>query len=120
MFLFGSSNNILNFRPWLGRIVFVHQTSPDNRTNIDTINILLSDEISGKWIGKGETDIREHLFVLKEKTKLKKGTHLLVFEIAMRYGNIPELKSISNISEIGFSIKKLWVLLLKLLEFQIT
>ena len=88
-------------------LLFVHQTSPDNRTNIDTINILLSDKISGKWIGKGETDIREHLFVLKDKTKLKKGTHLLVFEIAMRYGDIIELKSISNISEIGFSVKKL-------------
>ena len=72
----------------------------------DTFEIQLSDK-QGKWLGTGVSDVREVKYMLESGRKfLRKGSHQLRVEQAMRYGFENKIESLENLLEVGLVISK--------------
>ena len=88
-------------------LLFVKQTNSENTILSDTVNILLADKKSGKWLGEGVTDVREFSYILDSSELYQTGPQSIEFELAMRYGGSPKLDGLLNVLGIGFSLSKL-------------
>jgi gliding motility-associated lipoprotein GldH len=74
--------------------LFINSTFPDGTQARDTVECILADP-SGKWVGKGISNIRDNQVLLRRGLRFKqKGTYIFEFEQAMRE---PELKGIMDI-----------------------
>jgi len=74
--------------------LFINSTFPDGTQARDTVECILADP-SGKWTGKGISDIRDNQVLLRRGLKFsQKGKYIFEFEQAMRE---PELKGIMDI-----------------------
>jgi gliding motility-associated lipoprotein GldH len=72
----------------------------------DTIEIMLADK-SGKWYGRGISNIRELNYTLQTSKMFdKKGKYYITFEQAMRYGAGEKIQHLENITDIGLIISK--------------
>ena len=83
-------------------ILFAHHYFENKKLSTDTFNIELASN-SGRWYGKGKSDIRE--FVAENYTAPKtysKGTYNVELELAMRNSNNLEIKELEGI--IGISL----------------
>jgi gliding motility-associated lipoprotein GldH len=74
--------------------LFINTTFPDGKNARDTVECILADR-SGKWLGKGITDMRDNQVLLRRGLKFPQaGTYVFEIEQAMRE---PELEGISDI-----------------------
>lgn len=74
--------------------LFINTTFPDGREARDTVECILADP-SGKWLGKGISDIRDNQLLLRRGLRFPQvGTYVFEFEQAMRE---PELDGIKDI-----------------------
>lgn len=86
--------------PYSNIWLFIHQTSPDGRTQTDTLECILADE-SGKWLGDGMGDIWDNEILWRKNYKFpQSGTYTYSIEHAMRADILP------GIMDIGLSIKE--------------
>jgi len=80
--------------------LFINTTYPDGTHARDTVECILADP-SGKWLGKGISNIRDYQVLLRRGLRFPmQGTYTFEFEQAMRE---PEL---SGIMDIGLRIVK--------------
>ena len=92
--------------PFQNLFVFTHSTTPDGQTTTDTLECVLAD-ITGKWKGKGMGDILD--FTQKHKNSIvfkTKGNYKIEIEQAIRYGDLPSIKSLKEIMSVGIYIKE--------------
>jgi gliding motility-associated lipoprotein GldH len=74
--------------------LFIHSTFPDGTEARDTVECILADP-SGKWMGKGISNIRDNQILLRRGLRFpQKGTYVFEFEQAMRD---PELYGVMDI-----------------------
>jgi gliding motility-associated lipoprotein GldH len=74
--------------------LFINSTFPDGTQARDTVECILADP-SGRWMGKGISNIKDNQVLLRRGLKFKqKGIYIFEFEQAMRE---PELKGIMDI-----------------------
>ena len=74
--------------------LFINSTFPDGTQARDTVECILADP-SGKWMGKGISNIRDNQVLLRRGLRFtQKGKYIFEFEQAMRE---PELKGIMDI-----------------------
>ena len=74
--------------------LFINTTFPDGREARDTVECILADP-SGKWLGKGISDIRDNQVLLRRGLRFPQvGTYIFEFEQAMRE---PELEGIKDV-----------------------
>jgi gliding motility-associated lipoprotein GldH len=74
--------------------LFINTTFPDGSEARDTVECILADP-SGKWLGKGISDIRDNQVLLRRGLRFpQKGTYIFEFEQAMRE---PELEGVMDI-----------------------
>jgi gliding motility-associated lipoprotein GldH len=74
--------------------LFINSTFPDGTQARDTVECILA-ESSGKWLGKGTSNIRDNQVLLRRGLRFpQKGNYIFEFEQAMRE---PELKGIMDI-----------------------
>ena len=80
--------------------LFIHTTYPDGKEARDTVECILADP-SGKWLGKGITNIRDYQVLLRRGLRFPQmGTYIFEIEQAMRE---PEL---TGVMDIGLRIVK--------------
>jgi gliding motility-associated lipoprotein GldH len=80
--------------------LFIHTTYPNGTEANDTVECILADP-SGKWLGKGITNIRDYQVLLRRGLRFPQmGTYIFEIEQAMRE---PEL---TGIMDIGLRIVK--------------
>jgi gliding motility-associated lipoprotein GldH len=80
--------------------LFINTTYPDGNEARDTVECVLADP-SGKWLGKGITNIRDYQVLLRRGLRFpQNGTYIFEFEQAMRE---PEL---TGLMDIGLRIVK--------------
>lgn len=82
-------------------------TFPDETKIIDTLQYEMA-AASGKFLGKGFTDIKESKLYYKEnKIFPKKGNYTFQIRQAMRKnGEVTPIQSLSGVQDIGLSIEK--------------
>jgi gliding motility-associated lipoprotein GldH len=74
--------------------LFINTTFPDGTSARDTVECILADP-SGKWVGKGISNIRDNQVLLRRGLRFpQKGKYIFEFEQAMRE---PELEGVINI-----------------------
>ena len=74
--------------------LFINTTFPDGREARDTVECILADP-SGKWLGKGISDIRDNQVLLRRGIRFpQQGIYIFEFEQAMRE---PELEGIMDL-----------------------
>jgi gliding motility-associated lipoprotein GldH len=74
--------------------LFINTTFPDGRQARDTVECILADP-SGKWVGKGISNIRDNQVLLRRGLRFpKKGNYIFEFEQAMRE---PALEGVMDI-----------------------
>lgn len=74
--------------------LFINTTFPDGKEARDTVECILADP-SGKWLGKGISDIRDNQILLRRGIRFPEaGTYIFEFEQAMRE---PELEEIMDV-----------------------
>jgi gliding motility-associated lipoprotein GldH len=74
--------------------LFINSTFPDGTEARDTLECILADP-SGKWLGKGISNIRDNQILLRRGLRFpQKGTYIFEFEQAMRE---PELEGIMDV-----------------------
>ena len=74
--------------------LFIDSTFPDGTQARDTVECILADP-SGKWMGKGISNIRDNQVLLRRGLRFpKKGKYIFEFEQAMRE---PELEGVIDI-----------------------
>lgn len=74
--------------------LFINSTFPNGTQARDTVECILADP-SGKWLGKGISNIRDNQVLLRRGLRFpQKGNYIFEFEQAMRE---PELKGIMDI-----------------------
>ena len=80
--------------------LFIHTTYPDGKEANDTVECILADP-SGKWLGKGITEIRDYQVLLRRGLRFPQmGNYIFELEQAMRE---PEL---TGVKDIGLRIVK--------------
>lgn len=80
--------------------LFINTTFPDGTTARDTVECILADR-SGKWLGKGITNIRDNQVLLRRGLRFpQKGRYIFKLEQAMRE------RELEGIKDIGFRIVK--------------
>jgi len=80
--------------------LFINTTFPDGNEARDTVECILA-EPSGKWVGKGISDIRDNQVLLRRGIRFQQqGTYIFEIEQAMRD---PELE---GIMDVGLRIEK--------------
>lgn len=85
-------------------IFFTHHYYNDVKVSTDTFNIDLAD-FSGKWYGKGKSDIREmngHAYKFNKPYNI--GLHTFELELAMRNNNNIKIDLLNHISDISLFI----------------
>ena len=85
--------------------MFLHHHYKNKKINTDTIEIKLAEINSGKWIGLGKNDIKEHTYFF-EKKKYKKGSHVFELELAMREVDNLQIEELENIRSIIINLKE--------------
>ena len=93
--------------PYQNLILFAHHYFENKKLSTDTFNVELASN-SGKWHGKGKSDIRE--FVAKNYSSPKiytKGSYNVELELAMRESNNLEIKELNGISGISLYLSKI-------------
>jgi gliding motility-associated lipoprotein GldH len=74
--------------------LFINTTYPNGNEARDTVECILADP-SGKWLGKGISNIRDNQVLLRRGLRFpQKGTYIFEFEQAMRE---PELEGVMDI-----------------------
>jgi gliding motility-associated lipoprotein GldH len=74
--------------------LFIHTTYPNGKEARDTVECILA-EPSGKWLGKGITNIRDYQVLLRRGLRFPQtGTYVFELEQAMRE---PELEGVMDI-----------------------
>ena len=74
--------------------LFINTTFPDGTEARDTVECILADP-SGKWLGKGISNIRDNQVLLRRGLRFpQKGTYIFEFEQAMRE---PELEGVMDL-----------------------
>lgn len=74
--------------------LFINTTFPDGTEARDTVECILADP-SGKWMGKGISNIRDNQVLLRRGLRFpQQGNYIFEFEQAMRE---PELKEVMDI-----------------------
>mgnify|MGYP000017583196 CR=1 FL=1 len=92
--------------PFQNLFIFIHSTDPDGQTTIDTLECVLAD-ITGKWNAKGVGDILDFTQIYTDSIVFKtKGNYKIAIEQAMRYGELPSIKSLKAIVSVGACIKR--------------
>ena len=71
----------------------------------DTIEIILANK-SGKWLGRGISDVRELEYVFSKKSVIKKGEYKISVEQAMRYGDLNRIENLEHILDVGLVVSK--------------
>ena len=81
---------------------------PDGQIIIDTLEYNMTD-VTGKFLGKGITDVKENKLFYKENiTFPRKGNYTLKIRQAMRKnGNVDGIEELEGISHVGFRIEKI-------------
>ena len=70
----------------------------------DTVEIILANK-SGKWLGKGVSDVREVEHIIgKERIFAKKGEYELKLEQAMRYDALEKIEDLKEVLDVGLII----------------
>ena len=88
--------------PYQNLILFDHHYFENKKLSTDTLNIELASN-SGKWYGKGKSDIREFVAENYDTPKTySKGIHNVELELAMRNSKNLEIKELEGI--IGVSL----------------
>ncbi len=73
---------------------FINTTFPDGTQARDTVECLLADK-TGKWLGRGITNIRDYQVMLRSGLRFpQKGTYVFEFEQAMREQELAGIKDI--------------------------
>ena len=86
--------------------VFVRQTNPEGQTVVDTVECVLADK-TGKWKGRGVGDILDFTKRYNDSILFEtSGEYKIEIEQAMRYGELPAIKSLEEIISVGVCIKK--------------
>ena len=86
--------------------VFIHSITPDGQRSTDTLECILADN-TGKWNAKGVGDILDFTQIYKDSIVFKtKGKYKIAIEQAMRYGELPSIKSLKEVVSVGVFIKK--------------
>ena len=92
--------------PFQNLFVFIHSITPDGQTSTDTLECILADN-TGKWNAKGVGDILDFTQIYKDSIVFKtKGNYKIAIEQAMRYGELPSIKSLKEIVSVGVCIKE--------------
>ena len=92
--------------PFQNLFVFIHSITPDGQTSTDTLECVLAD-ITGKWNAKRVGDILDFTQIYKDSIVFKtKGNYKIAIEQAMRYGELPSIKSLKEIVSVGVCIKE--------------
>ena len=92
--------------PFQNLFVFIHSITPDGQTSTDTLECILADN-TGKWNAKGVGDILDFTQIYKDSIVFKtKGNYKIAIEQAMRYGELPSIKSLKEIVSVGACIKE--------------
>ena len=93
--------------PFSNLYVITTLTFPDETKVIDTLQYEMAD-VSGKFLGKGISDIKESkLFYKEQKIFPKAGKYQFQVRQAMRKnGEVQPLQKLNGIQDIGFSIEK--------------
>jgi len=93
--------------PFSNMYVITTLTFPDETKVIDTLQYEMAD-VSGKFLGKGISDIKESkLFYKEQKIFPKAGKYQFQVRQAMRKnGEVQPLQKLNGIQDIGFSIEK--------------
>lgn len=80
---------------------------PNGKKIIDTLEYEMTD-VSGAFLGKGFTDIKENKLFYKESVVFPmSGDYLLTISQAMRKSNATEgMKMLNGIIDVGFRIEK--------------
>ncbi len=74
--------------------------------NKDTVEINLATK-SGKWLGKGVSNIREvEYFIAKRRSFSKEGTYSVKIEQAMRYGEKEKIEVLQQILDVGLIVSE--------------
>jgi len=81
---------------------------PDGQIIVDTLEYNMTD-VSGKFLGKGITDVKENKLFYKENIIFpNKGRYTLRIRQAMREnGNVAGIEELEGISHVGFRIEKI-------------
>ena len=92
--------------PFQNLFMFNHIITPDGQTSTDTLECILADN-TGKWNAKGVGDILDFTQSYKDSIVFKtKGNYKIAIEQAMRYGELPSIKSLKEVVSVGVFIKK--------------
>lgn len=80
---------------------------PNGKTVVDTLEYLMA-EPSGKWLGKGFSDVKENKLWLKENVRFtEEGTYTVSLQHAMRdNGSIEGVQQLEGITDVGIRIEK--------------
>ncbi|WP_455569304.1 gliding motility lipoprotein GldH [Tenacibaculum ovolyticum] len=81
---------------------------PDGQIIVDTLEYNMTD-VTGKFLGKGITDVKENKLFYKENiTFPSKGNYTLKIRQAMRKnGNVDGIEELEGVSHVGFRIEKI-------------
>jgi gliding motility-associated lipoprotein GldH len=81
---------------------------PNGNQVIDTLHYEMADT-TGKYLGKGFTDIKENkLFYKEEKVFPESGKYMLIMRHAMRKsGEVDTIPFLEGVQDVGFSIEKI-------------
>ena len=86
--------------------LFIHTKMPNEQNTTDTIECVLADK-KGKWNGKGMGDILDFTKTYKNLISFKaSGRCKIEIEQAMRYGELPTIKSLEEIISVGVCIRE--------------
>ena len=92
--------------PFQNLFMFIHIITSDGQTSTDTLECVLAD-ITGKWNAKGVGDILDFTQIYKDSIVFKtKGNYKIEIEQAIRYGDLPSIKSLKEIMSVGICIKE--------------
>ena len=92
--------------PFQNLFMFIHIITPDGQTSTDTLECILADN-TGKWNAKGVGDILDFTQIYKDSIVFKtKGNYKIEIEQAIRYGDLPSIKSLKEIISVGICIKE--------------
>lgn len=73
---------------------FIHTTFPDGTLARDTVECIVADK-SGKWLGRGITNIRDNQVMLRSGLRFPQaGTYVFEFRQAMREEELEGIKDI--------------------------
>ncbi len=95
-----------NNYPFQNLFVFIHTTNPLGHKTTDTVECILADK-TGKWLGTGIGDILDFTKIYQDsKVYENAGNYIIEIEQAMRYGQLPAIKSLEGIVSVGVCVRR--------------